>query len=397
MADIYCTKCKRTLKDSNFYTHKDGTKCQLCKSCYTMFMNAYKPDTFLWGLKEFDVPYIEPEWNKTREKEFSKPKKGGNANMTTFGKYLSKMKMVQWNKYTWADTDRLKEEAELKAKLNGEINAQRMADMEESFKNGEISEAQWMTFKEINDQPQEPEFKQIGTIITTEGGNGYPANIEETPFEIVNVPDVGNELTDEDKIYLAMKWGKLYAPSDWVYLEKKYNDFMDSFEIQGAARLDTLIQICKLSLKMNQSLDAMDMDSYSKLSRAYDTLMKSAKFTEAQRKEEKTGEFNCFGLITAYAESKKGHIERLPLDIDRDIVDRDIRDIKNYNRSLIDEDPAIFKLIEQYIKKKETIDQQEKDLAEARANGEEYVHLTDNDLAEWNKSMENDNEEEDEE
>jgi hypothetical protein len=60
---------------------------------------------------------------------------------------------------------------------------------------------------------------------------------------------------------------------------------MSSFDIQGAARIDTLKKICKTSLKMDQAIDSGDIDSYQKLSRVYDTMMKSAKFTEAQNKD----------------------------------------------------------------------------------------------------------------
>jgi len=63
--------------------------------------------------------------------------------------------------------------------------------------------------------------------------------------------DLGADLSKDDKLFLAMKWGRLYRPSQWVALEKLYNDFMNSFDIQGAGRIDTLKMICKTSLKMN--------------------------------------------------------------------------------------------------------------------------------------------------
>ena len=30
MANCYCEKCQKTMKDTNFYTYKDGTKAELC-------------------------------------------------------------------------------------------------------------------------------------------------------------------------------------------------------------------------------------------------------------------------------------------------------------------------------------------------------------------------------
>ena len=69
---LFCQKCRRTMSDVKFYTYKDGSKCELCKNCLTMFMNMYEEDTYLWALEKFDVPYLPTEWQKTRQKEFDK-------------------------------------------------------------------------------------------------------------------------------------------------------------------------------------------------------------------------------------------------------------------------------------------------------------------------------------
>ena len=34
------------------------------------------------------------------------------------------------------------------------------------------------------------------------------------------------ELTDEDKRYLYLKWGKGYSPDEWVRLEQLFNEMM---------------------------------------------------------------------------------------------------------------------------------------------------------------------------
>ena len=73
----------------------------------------------------------------------------------------------------------------------------------------------------------EPQFIMAdGAITTTESGfSPYPSN--DNPFVQVDLPDVGADLTEEDKVYLATKWGQLYTDSVWVYLENKYKDFME--------------------------------------------------------------------------------------------------------------------------------------------------------------------------
>lgn len=395
---VYCSKCRKTMAATNFYTYKDGTKCELCKGCLTMHINNFEPDTYLWLLEKFDVPYIPAEWNILRDRAWNKDPYKMNG-MSVFGKYLSKMKLKQFKNYGWADTERLQAEAEEKAKLYGKqevINEEKMKEMEEAYHNGEITEAQWLTYQEVN--APAPEFAVIDGAVTSLGPNGsgqMPVN--DSPFEAASLPDVGNELTEEDKIYLTNKWGQLYSWADRVYLEGKYQDFMNSFDIQGAAREDTLIQICKLSLKMNQALDTGDMDSYAKLYKAYDTLMKSAKFTEAQRKEEKSGEFDSVGQVVFYAEKEGGKIPRYNIDTPLDIVDQAIANLKKYNHDLVANDPTLSQMIENFIKRRESAEAQKRDLQEAKAQGKDYVEIEDDDYSEFNKLLEENSDDEEEE
>lgn len=74
------------------------------------------------------------------------------------------------------------------------------------------------------------------------------------------VDDSGLDLTDEERIYLRLKWGKTYKPEEWVRLEQLYTEMMESYDIQAAGHIDTLKLICKASLKSNQLLDIGDIE-----------------------------------------------------------------------------------------------------------------------------------------
>lgn len=384
----YCSKCKKTMADTNFYTYKDGTKCELCKACLTMHVNNFDETTFLWILEKFDVPYLPWEWNDIRDKEYQKDPYKFNG-MSVFGRYLSKMKLKQMinpatkKYYGWADSEMLQFKHAEEAKKYGEpeeIAKQKVEEMRQAFERGEITESQWLTYKEI--EAPKPDFQLVQGSITTAapGGNPYPVN--DNPFEQVELPDVGNDLTPEDKIYLAMKWGRLYSAADWVALEQLYAEYDKSFDLNTADLISGTKQLCKLDLKCNQALDSGDIDSYSKLARASDSLRKSLKFTEAQRKDEKGSILNCYGLIVSYCEKTTGYIPKIDLSVDRDIADKDLRNIKEYNQQLIKDDPAVYKQIESYIKKREILAEQEKDIE----NGLE--ELSDEDLANYNASIE---------
>ena len=386
MATMYCKKCNKTMVDTNFYTYKDGTKCELCKACLTMHINNFDPESFLWILEKFDVPWLPWEWNVLRDRAYQKDPYKMNG-MSVFGKYLSKMKLKQFvdpvtkKSYGWADSERLqaKHEAEIKA-CGGDLkqDKEKLEEMRQAFENGEISEAQYQTYAETHAPEPSFNFDKNGNQVTKDGYI-YPENGN---FEKVDLVDVGAELTDEDKIYLAMKWGRLYRADEWVALEKLYNDFMASFDVQDAGRLDTLKKICKTSLKMDQAIDCGDIDTYQKLSRVYDALMKSAKFTEAQNKEGKSNFMEAIGELVAYCEKKEngGAIPPYKIDVPYDIVDKVIDDLKSYNRSLFYEDPSIAQEIEQYLKKKEALDQMKRDKEEAKAKGLDYVEINDEDF-----------------
>jgi len=85
---------------------------------------------------------------------------------------------------------------------------------------------------------------------------------------------------------------------------------MKSFDIQGAARIDTLKKICKTSLKMDEAIDMGDVDSYQKLSRVYDSMMKSAKFTEAQNKDKTSNSIDSASAIVDFVEAHSGQIPK---------------------------------------------------------------------------------------
>ena len=69
------------------------------------------------------------------------------------------------------------------------------------------------------------------------------------------------------------------------------------------------------------------MDGYQKLSRVYDSLRKSAKFTAAQNKEVKSDFVDCIGEMVAYCEKNGGQIPRMKIDAPNDIVDKVIMDL----------------------------------------------------------------------
>lgn len=381
MADSTCQKCGKTMDEKNFYTYKDGRKTELCKKCLTMHIDNFNPETFLWALEMIDVPYLPEEWNVLRDKAYAKDPFGMNG-MSVFGKYLSKMKLKQWKEYGWADTERLQALNAEKREAAAAATKEFEAEIRQQYENGEISEAKYKTLMSTETQNEEMAYKAPRDAVATGGFYNEQNFISED--ELV---DPANELTAEDKIMLAMKWGRLYKPSEWVELEKKYQEMMKSFDIQDSDTEGTLLVICKIYLKMNQAIDCGDLDGFQKLSRTYESLRKSAKFTAVQNKEQNNNFLDSVGELVAYCEREGGAIPKFIIEEPLDKVDKIIEDLKEYNKTLIYSDTTLSAQIEDYLKQRRQMDEARE---EKRKNGGKLKDVTDEDYMKHLSNIEED-------
>ena len=385
MASRLCTKCGKMMdENTQFYTYKNGDKTTMCKKCLTMHIDNFNPETFLWLLQDMDVPYIEAEWNVLRDRAFAKnPNLNG---MSVFGKYLSKMKLKQWNQYGWNDTERLKVLNEEKLKVKQAEKEQFESLLKAQFDNGEITEAQYKTLISTETQ-NEDYYAGTGPALHIPGAaadNPYQENnfIDES---LLSGPAA--QLTDEDKIYLAMKWGRLYQPADWIELERNYNEMMNSFDIQDADTINTLILLCKTNLKMNQAIDCGDVEGFQKLSKVSESLRKSAKFTAAQNKEQKSDYVDSVGELVTMCE-RNGFIPRFATDIPQDKVDLTLKDMNSYVHKLVTQDLGFGQQIEDALKKIQIQQQMRESEETSKMMDGETPELIDEDYEEFYNSIE---------
>ena len=340
MADAYyCKKCNRTHNAENFYKSNNlekypNGKLDMCKKCITMHVDNWDPDSYMWILQEADVPYVADEWNKLMLKYAQDRSKVTGT--TIIGRYLGKMALKQFKDFRWKDTAFLQEEANRRI----EETMKRQGYDAQDIANA-INKA---TF-EIPEKPlEEPTFTGVPN-------DPYVASPQEDYFAQINGndDDFADDLTEENKIYLRLKWGKAYKPEEWVRLEQLYEEMMASYDIQGAGHIDTLKLLCKTSLKANQLIDIGDVEGFQKMSKVYDSLMKSGKFTAAQNKAE-SGEFvDSIAELVELCE-KEGFIPRFYISQPNDKVDETLQDLKYYTHTLVTEEMNLGNLIESAVK-----------------------------------------------
>lgn len=173
-----------------------------------------------------------------------------------------------------------------------------------------------------------------------------------TDKQLVAEKAIVDKLTQDDVRQMTVKWGDTYRPSEWLRMEEMYQKYASEFEL-SIDREETLRQICKVSLKLDQAIDAGEYADSAKLSSMLDTLRKSAKFTEAQNKEDKNSFVNSIGQLVSEVERVGGIIPPFEVGVDypQDKVDITLKDNQRYLYNLVKEEAGLGNLIESYIQK----------------------------------------------
>lgn len=128
------------------------------------------------------------------------------------------------------------------------------------------------------------------------------------------------------------------------------------------------------------------MDGYQKLTRVYDSLRKSAKFTAAQNKGDKSDYVDSVGELVAMCEREGGFIPRWATDEPQDKVDFTLKDMNKYVYNLVTKDLGFGQQIENYIKKIELEKEAEKAM-DASDDGL-TVDVKDEDIEEYYEDLE---------
>ena len=383
-----CEKCGRLMDEIQFYSsnnlekYPDG-KFNICKKCQTMHVDNWNPETFLPILQDADVPYVEYKWNEILQKFGTNPDK--MTGMTIIGRYFSQMKLSQWKTYRWKDSEDInerhrkqKEEALQDADLTEEEKEKLLADG--------LGEAP--TWNKTEAQKQAEKAQEASSMETSSDPSAF---YDETDMLVLQ------DLTDDDKKYLLLKWGK-YRPSEWVQLEQLYADMNESFDIQTAAHKDTLKLVCKASLKSNQLLDIGDVDGAKKSVAMYDALMKSGKFTAAQNKAETGEAIDSVAEMALICEREGGFIPEFYTGQPNDHVDETLEDFKRYVRNLVENEQGLGDLIEHALKEmkkeseKEDLDDIDEDSIEALEEQVRNGLMSSADYEEFEDFLENENE-----
>ena len=490
---IRCRKCGRFLTTDNYYLSHNpkypGGRLDVCKKCITMHLDNWDPKTYIWILKEIDVPYVPSEWYDLLQ-SYEKNQKAVTS-LTILGRYLSKMRLRQYHEYRFADTEAIQDIQDAKTRESMQARGFSAGDIEKIiYKNrgflsyiqdvetledadplrmenylieppprqekppdvqlkmrleeraklpkqepapipiydeeemmDEEQKAEMLEAELIQPPPKpepepepEPEVEQEPVVEEVEPVIKEPEPIIEPPRQETVIyqpdpepepeviedyfgtqePDEDIDLTDEDRTYLRLKWGKGYRPDEWVRLEQLYQEMKDSYDIQGAAHEDNLKLLCKTSLKANQLIDAQDIEGFQKISKVYDQLLKAGNFAASQNKVENGDFIDSISELVEICE-REGFIPRYYISQPNDMVDETIEDMKRYTHSLIVEETNLGNLIESAINQIQYENEEENSFDDQTTTGLSEIEQVEKDLKENSRDFSDYVDEDDEE
>lgn len=431
---MYCDKCGRLKNSDKYYSTNNlekypKGKVTVCKDCMTMHIDNFQPETYVWIMKEVDVPYVPDVWNKVLLNYKDQPDK--LVGPTIMGRYMSQMKLSQYKNKHWADTQTLSEERKASARRSLKAQGYSDEEIEEEVKKMNIPDVAPPEEKETYSSfmAREPEVDMASEVaalqnmvaemreqaqreaeaqdeldrlaeLTKPSMQQPELETPEAPGQVAADPYgpsyFEDDLEEEDRKYLSLKWGRQYTAEEWVRLEQLYVDMFNSFDIQNAGHVDTLKLICKTSLKTHQLLDMGDVEGAKKTQAMYDSLMRSGKFTAQQNKTESGDDVDSVGELVAMCE-KEGFIPRFCTDIPQDKVDKTLADLKQYTKTLITEELNLGNLIENAIRQMQKQDEFEKKLEDDEdVLIPETQELEDQDYEDFYEFLESEEEDDDE-
>jgi hypothetical protein len=188
------------------------------------------------------------------------------------------------------------------------------------------------------------QYKELGyanSIFPTEDEDFYDEYedflIEESQAKLEDYDGDTIEVEiEKNPKHLKAKWGN-YTNREIIEMEHTYQEMLLANDISTPQHRKQLQFYCKLSMLMDRALQEKDFSTFEKLSRQFDTLIKSSGFRPIDRKssDEASGMRN-FSTIFQEVE-RNGFVPPINTSLveNQDIVDRTIYYYLNYVRKLV--------------------------------------------------------------
>ena len=186
---------------------------------------------------------------------------------------------------------------------------------------------------------------------------------------LAKIEPIKQKFIDRNRV----KWGANYTFEEYVQLENLLTSTLRANDISNPLQIDAIKKACRISVELDKAIEAGDSKGIKELSSAYSSFTKTAQIDtviEAANNEVVA----TVADLADYIEQCGGKFTYYD-GVDRDVVDKTIKDIQEYNRKLVLDatglDATLETIMESYHRK---VEEQATDKATALTSLEDIVN-----------------------
>ena len=153
-----------------------------------------------------------------------------------------------------------------------------------------------------------------------------------------------------------IKWGTGYTFEELISLENLFVNTLKANNVSSPMQKDAIKKACKMSVALDKAISNMDSKEINELSKAYQNFVKTAKIDDLIEAASQDVISNVAQLVE-YIENN-GYQFKFYDDVDRDIVDKSLKDIQQFIRRLVSDATGldtIFETINTSVKEEDAI------------------------------------------
>lgn len=128
---------------------------------------------------------------------------------------------------------------------------------------------------------------------------------------------------------LTRKWGEEYDEPQIRYLENLYQSILNDYGVSNNTQIDNIKKYCKLALLLDEKIRSEE--DIDKTIKSLDAARKMANLDPKNIKD--ANDFGSVGELFAYLE-KTDWLNKFYDHVDRDIVDKTMKDVQNWCKNL---------------------------------------------------------------
>ena len=130
-----------------------------------------------------------------------------------------------------------------------------------------------------------------------------------------------------------IKWGANYTFAELIQLENLFINTLKANDVSNPMQKDAIKKACKMSVALDRAIVSSESKEINELSKAYQNFVKTAKIDDLITASSQDVIANVAQLVQ-YIEDR-GYQFNYYDNVDRDIVDKSIKDMQNFIRRLV--------------------------------------------------------------